>query len=85
MESCRVKSAQWRFEVEAMTDPQSLSRVIGYFAQRSIVPTEVAVKVAGEVMHIAIIVTDLSTEHAHIIEGKISQLFVVNDVTLTHM
>jgi len=80
-----VNSTQWRFEVEAVTDPQSLLRVIGYFAQRSIVPTEVAVKVAGDVMHIAIITADLPTDHAHIIEAKISQLFVVNDVTLTHV
>ena len=72
----------WRFEISSMTDPQALSRIIGYFAQRSIVPVEMSMRVVCDVMHIAILTVDLPAAHAQIIAAKLAELFVIFEVKL---
>lgn len=73
---------KWRFEIVGMTDPQTLSRVIGYFAQRSIVPAAMSMRVACGVMHIAISTGDLPAAHAQVIAAKLAELFVIFEVKL---
>jgi hypothetical protein len=77
-----VSQNRWRFEILAMTDPQALSRVVGYFAQRSIVPEEMSMRVACGVMHIAILTADLPAAQAQIIAAKLVELFVIFEVKL---
>ena len=56
---------RWRFEILEMTDAQALSRVMGYFAQRSIVPEEMSMRVACGVVHIAILTEHRMTDIGH--------------------
>lgn len=77
-----MSDTKWRFDIEAMADPQSLPRILGYFAQRSIVPAEMSMRVVGEFMHIAIMTDDLPMAPAQIIGAKLAELFVVLDVKL---
>ena len=70
-------STSWRFEIEAMVDAQSLPRVIGYFAQRSITLKTLAMHVTDETMHIEILIFNLSADHAQIIAAKLGELFAV--------
>ena len=77
-----MNDQRWRFEIKALTDPQSLARIIGYFAQRSIVPLEVTMRRVADVLYIAIVADDLEAVHAHIIAAKLAELFVVSHVEL---
>ena len=47
-----------RFRIDAILDPQSLLRVTGYFAQRSIVPSEMKMHVLPDHMRIEVTVRD---------------------------
>lgn len=77
------ESGAWRFEVEAMVDPQSLLRVLGYFAQRSIVPDALRMRVRDGQMTICLNAPDLAEAHAQIIAAKLEQIMLVNSVTLS--
>ncbi len=72
----------WRFEVEAMVDPQSLLRVLGYFAQRSVVPDALEMRVGGGRMTISLTASDLPEAHALIIAAKLEQIMLVECVRL---
>jgi acetolactate synthase regulatory subunit len=72
----------WRFEVEAMVDPQSLLRVLGYFAQRSVVPDALEMRVGNARMTIRLIVNDLPEAQAMIIAAKLEQIVLVEFVRL---
>ena len=72
----------WRFEIEAMVDPQSLLRVMGYFAQRSVVPDALEMRVGDGRMTIRLIVNDLPGAQAHIVAAKLEQIVLVEGVRL---
>ncbi|WP_430388303.1 hypothetical protein [Blastomonas fulva] len=72
----------WRFEVEAMIDPQSLLRVLGYFAQRSVVPDALQMRVGDGRMTISLTVSELAEAHALIIAAKLEQIMLVECVRL---
>lgn len=72
----------WRFEVEAIVDPQSLLRVLGYFAQRSVLPDALEMRVGDGRMTISLIASDLPRAHADIIAAKLEQIMLVEAVTL---
>ncbi len=78
-----MSNTKWRFDIEAMPSPQSLPRVIDHFAQRSVVPIEMSMRVAGDIIHITILTYDLPAAHAEIIAGKLAELFVIFDCRLT--
>lgn len=73
---------RWRFEVEAMVDPQSLLRVLGYFAQRSVVPDALEMRVGGGRMTICLTAPDLPEAQAMIIAAKLEQIVLVEAVRL---
>lgn len=73
---------RWRFEVEAMVDPQSLLRVLGYFAQRSVVPDALEMRVGGGRMTICLTAPDLPEAQAMIIAAKLEQIVLVETVRL---
>lgn len=73
---------RWRFDIEAMVDPQSLMRVLGYFAQRSVVPDTLEMRVEAGRMTIRLTAPDLPEPHAHIIAAKLEQIVLVESVRM---
>jgi hypothetical protein len=72
----------WRFEIEAMVDPQSLLRVLGHFAQRSVVPDALEMRVGDGRMTISLTAPGLPETQAHIIAAKLEQIVLVEGVRL---
>ncbi|HJS12935.1 hypothetical protein [Sphingopyxis sp.] len=66
-----------RFRVDAILDPQSLPRVANYFAQRSIVPSAMAMQVLPTHMRIEVTVAGLPTGQAAIIAAKLGEVVAV--------
>lgn len=77
-----MSEGDWQFEVEALVDPQSLLRVLGYFAQRSVVPDALHMRVEGGRMTISLAASDLPEAHARIIASKLEQIVLVESVQL---
>ncbi|MFN3472656.1 MAG: hypothetical protein ACK4ZW_01295 [Blastomonas sp.] len=75
----------WRFEIEAMVDPHSRVRVLGYFAQRSVVPDALEMRVGDGRMTIRLIVNDLPGAQAHIVAAKLEQIVLVCSVRLDQL
>ena len=71
-----------RFRIDAIADPQSLPRIAGFFAQRAIIPTEMAMQVAGERMEIEVAVPGLEPARAEVIAAKLGEIFAVLDVRI---
>ncbi|MGF7147651.1 hypothetical protein FHS96_001260 [Sphingomonas zeicaulis] len=74
----------WRFAIEAADDPQSLPRIVGYFAQRWIVPSGVtmALRDGGMAIDVAVAVDTLDEQGAAIIAAKLRENVLVCHVTL---
>ena len=66
-----------RFRIDAIVDPQSLLRVAGYFAQRSIVPAAIEMRVLPNHMRIEVTVGGLDSHHAMTIAAKLGELVAV--------
>lgn len=66
-----------RFRIDAILDPQSLLRVTGHFAQRSIVPSEMTMQVLPGHMRIEVVVRDLDPRQAATIAAKLGEVVAV--------
>lgn len=66
-----------RFQVDAILDPQSLPRVANFFAQRSIVPSAMAMQVMSTHMRIEIDVEGLEAMQAGVIAAKLGEVVAV--------
>jgi hypothetical protein len=66
-----------RFHVDAILDPQSLPRVANFFAQRSIVPSAMAMEVLPTHMRIDVTVVGLLPGQAEIIAAKLGEVVAV--------
>ena len=66
-----------RFRVDAILDPQSLPRVANYFAQRSIVPSAMAMQLLPTHMRIEVTVAGLPPGQAAIIAAKLGEVVAV--------
>lgn len=75
----------WRFAVEAADDPQTLLRVLGFFAQRWIVPVGVTMTLRDGVMAIDVEIEDLNAPSASIIALKLQENVLVARVVLTEV
>ena len=74
-----------RFRVDAILDPQSLPRVANYFAQRSIVPSAMAMQVLPTHMRIEVTVAGLPTGQAAIIAAKLREVVAVTGSELEEL
>ncbi len=74
-----------RFRVEAILDPQSLPRVANYFAQRSIVPSAMAMQVLPTHMRIEVTVAGLPPGQAVIIAAKLGEVVAVTGSELEEL
>jgi len=71
-----------RFHVNAILDPQSLPRVANHFAQRSIVPDAMTMKILPTHMRIEVTVAGLGAGQAAIIATKLGEVVAVMDTEL---
>ena len=74
-----------RFRIDAILDPQSLLRVTGYFAQRSIVPSEMKMHVLPDHMRIEVTVRDLDPRQAATIAGRLGEVVAVTGSELEEL
>jgi hypothetical protein len=65
------------FRVVAFPDPQTLPRIVGIFAQRSLVPTFMASDRRGDMLHVEARLDDLDPAMAAIIAAKLGEAVLV--------
>lgn len=70
------------FHVRAMADPQTLPRVLGYFAQRWITPDRIDMRAGRTDMEIRIEVADLDQKDADILTAKLRETVLVHEIQL---
>ena len=73
------------FRIDAILDPQSLPRVANYFAQRSIVPSAMAMQVLPTHMRIEVTVAGLAAGQAAIIAAKLGEVVAVTGAELENL
>lgn len=73
------------FRIDAILDPQSLPRVANYFAQRSIVPSAMAMQVLPTHMRIEVTVAGLAAGQAAIIAAKLGEVVAVTTAELENL
>lgn len=73
------------FRIDAILDPQSLPRVANYFAQRSIVPSAMAMQVLPTHMRIEVMVAGLAAGQAAIIAAKLGEVVAVTGAELENL
>lgn len=73
------------FRIDAILDPQSLPRVANYFAQRSIVPSAMAMQVMPTHMRIEVTVAGLAAGQAAIIAAKLGEVVAVTTAELENL
>ncbi len=66
-----------RFRIIACPDPQTLPRIIGVFAQRSLIPALMSAQRHGEMLHIEAHLDDLDPAIAGIIAAKLDEAVLV--------
>ncbi|PQM28020.1 hypothetical protein CVO77_05690 [Sphingopyxis lindanitolerans] len=68
------------FRIAAIPDPQSLPRILGFFAQRAIIPSTMRMRHLRQHMHIEVAVAGLDPAHAAILAAKLGEMFAVIEV-----
>ncbi|WOF42006.1 hypothetical protein KNJ79_12310 [Sphingopyxis indica] len=70
------------FRIDALADPQSLARVAGFFAQRSIIPSAMTAARDRGWMRIEVAVAGLASHQASMIAAKLGEAVAVAAVEL---
>jgi hypothetical protein len=65
------------FRIVAVPDPQTLPRIMGIFAQRTLVPTTLSSQLRGGMLHIETALNDLDAPTAAIIAAKLCESVLV--------
>lgn len=68
------------FRIVALADPQALPRVVGIFAQRSLIPAHMACDRRGDTLHIEARLDGLDPAMAAIIAAKLDEAVLVASV-----
>ena len=68
------------FRIVADPDPQTLPRIMGIFAQRTLVPTTLSSQLRGGMLHIETALDDLDAPPAAIIAAKLGEGVLVESV-----
>nr|WP_047168033.1 hypothetical protein [Sphingomonas sp. Y57] len=71
-----------RFDIVARPDPQTLARLINYFAQRALIPRFVEARETDGIVRVAIEQPGLSAHEAGIIADKMRSNWLVEEVGL---
>lgn len=70
----------WRFVIAGSACPQLLPRVLGLFAQRELIPREVAIYSDADTLDIKVVQDALDPRHAEIMAAKMCALVMVREV-----
>src|SRR3546814_10924002 len=62
-----------RFRIDMLADPQSLPRVAGFFAQRSIVPSGLSAQLDRTWMRVEVAVAGLAPQQAAVIAAQLGE------------
>ena len=73
-------SSTWRFVIAGAACPQLPLRLLGLFAQRELIPRDVAIRTGDDTLDIVVIQDALDPHHAEIIAAKMRALVMVRDV-----
>ena len=65
------------FRIVAVPDPQTLPRIAGIFAQRSLIPSMMSAQLRGGLIHIETALDDLDAQTAVIIAAKLRESVLV--------
>lgn len=71
------------FTVRGLADPQTLPRVIGQLARRSVTPTGLRATLCPPDMHIEFETSDLSEQEAALVSATLRSCTLVHEVLLT--
>ncbi len=74
-----------RFRIDAILDPHALARVAGFFAQRSITPSAMDMRVGHGRMRIEVTVGGLAAGQAATIAAKLGEAVTVIGAELEEM
>ena len=78
-----VGKAQAKFAVRALHEPNTLSRILEFFALNDITPaTLLATKAGDDMQHIEVTCSDVDSRRAEIIANKIRQMVTVRTASL---
>lgn len=62
-----------RFSIEAVRDPQSLPRIVGYFAQRWLTPAYLSLRETATGLSVEVDIADIREQDALVIAAKLEQ------------
>ncbi|MBU0826020.1 MAG: hypothetical protein KKA44_00090 [Alphaproteobacteria bacterium] len=65
------------FRIVAVPDPQTLPRIAGIFAQRSLIPSMVSAQLRGGLFNIEVALDDLDAQTAAIITAKLRESVLI--------
>lgn len=68
------------FRIVAVPDPQTLPRIMGIFAQRTLLPTMLSSQLRGGMLHIETALDDLDAPTAAIIAAKLGEGVLIASV-----
>lgn len=68
------------FRIVAVPDPQTLPRIMGIFAQRTLVPAMLSSQLHGGMLHIETALDDLDAPTAAIVTAKLCEAVLVTSV-----
>ncbi len=68
------------FRIAARCDPQTLPRIVGLFAQRSIIPAQMTARLSGGQLHVAVVFADVDGALAEILAAKLREAVLVESV-----
>lgn len=71
-----------RFRIDAISDPQSLPRIAGFFAQRAIIPLAMRMRMLRQHMRVEVTVDRLEAAQAAVFAAKLGEIFAVIEVEL---
>jgi hypothetical protein len=73
----------FEYRIRATANPQTLSRIINFFAQRDLLPTSVRCDTRADALDVFIVASDLDPAHAQIIAEKMRSMVLVEEVEMT--
>lgn len=68
------------FRIVARCDPQALPRIVGLFAQRSLVPEQMTARLSGGMLHVAVVIADIEPALADLLAAKLGEAVLVESV-----
>lgn len=72
----------WRFQIDGTVDPQTLPRIIGYFAQQWATPSRLVLQMCDGLLRIEVDVDGLGARQAEIVATKLRENVLIHDASV---